>query len=130
MASISDTDLNAAIATTVAQQILGSLEQKHRDAFLEKSIATALKDWSVRSTIEKIVAARAAEVVEEILKEPAWTARVKAAVKQGVEAYLKILPTATAQMLAEAFHGKEGERSYDLAPGIIRKYLKLPEEKA
>src|ERR1019366_10013020 len=118
---MTDEVLNEAIAKTIAAQILGALSDERRAAFLEKSLTKALKDWSVTSAIEKVVAARALEVAAELAKEEDWTLRITDATRDGFEIYIQKIPKAIVSMLLEEMHGKD--QPYGRC-GSILKHLK------
>ncbi len=123
---ISDKQLSDAIATTVAKQILETITQEHRDAMLMKSITEALKSWQVNHKIEDIVAKRAGEVAEELLQDNLWGDRIIAAVQDGFDLYIQVLPQAVKESLVEAFHGKERSGSYgDAREGLVLKHLRV-----
>lgn len=120
---MTDQALDAAITRTVAEKIIGSLDEEHRAAFLTKAVEKALKDYSVKMAIENAVAAKALAVATELLAGGEWSKAIRAAVLEGFGVYIKALPAAVTAGLSEMMHGKDGGDTYSRAPGAILKHL-------
>lgn len=117
---VSDEALSEAITQAMAKQVLGSLSDEHKEAYLSKAVAQTLKSFTVTYKIHEVVTARANEIVKEMLEKPHWQEQLHAAIRTGMEQYLSQLPVAVASMLTEVFHGKDGYGSYG---GLILKHM-------
>lgn len=124
---ISSEDLKAVVATTIAEKIIAGLDDEHRKEFLVQAVASSLKDYQVKSAIEKAVADKALEVAKKLLAAGEWDHQISVAVREGFTRYVTALPGAIEAVLVEAIHGKIGDNSYDRMPGAILKHFRKVE---
>lgn len=106
MAILKDEELRQVVYSTIAKQILDGLDQSHRDAILQESIADALGDYKFRNAVNEVVADKATKVAKKLVESDDWTARIEQAIRDGFDDYLVNLRTASQTMLKDAFHGK------------------------
>ena len=100
--------IQAAVHASIAKTILEGLDTSARDAILQKSIASALKDYTFRSSVETVVAAKAAKVVAELVETDEWDTRITETIKAGFEDYLANLKAAIPGVITLSLHGKDG----------------------
>lgn len=127
---ITKEELSAAVSATIAEKILAGLDESYRAEFLKQAIMSSLKDYSVKSAVEKAVADKAMAVAKELLANGTYGEEIVAAVKRGLARYIERLPDAVVVAMEEMMHGKEGSHSYDRMPGIIIKHLRKGRENA
>lgn len=107
-----------AVSKLIAQQILAGIGTEHRDAILAKSIEGALRDWSVKSSIEKVVAAEASVVVVEILKDRQYQDMIASICEDALREYLVEMRSAVKNSIDEFFLGRDGD-TYNRAPSPL-----------
>lgn len=112
-----DNQIREAIHASIAATILSNLDTSHRDAILQKSIADTLNDYKFSNGISEVVSAKAAAIAKELVESDAWTARIRTAIIEGFDAYLKNLTVAVEKHLKQSFHGVQG--SYGQAGRIL-----------
>lgn len=108
MALIEDGELKDALHATIAKQILDGLDSSHRDALLQKSLLAVLKDYSFKSAIEKVAAAKAATVATGMMDSADWSKRVEQAISDGFDDYLIQLRAAIPSAMKKMFNGTSG----------------------
>jgi hypothetical protein len=113
--------IQQAIRTTIAAEILKGIDTDARNALLQASITKTLTEYSFSTAISKIVCARAEEVAGDMVKSGAASAEITAAVRKGMDLFIARLPEAVCKALTEAFAGESG--TYGRGPGLILKHL-------
>ena len=101
-----------AMYSSIAKTILEGVDTTARDAIIQRSIESALKDYQFKQAVEKVAAKRAEEIAEELLKGPEWTALIQEAIRRGFNNYLINLERAVSGSLIEMLHGVASTDTY------------------
>lgn len=116
-------ETKAAIAATVGESILASLDGPHRDEILSKAVAELLGGYDLKRVVAESLNARAAKLMAAVIESGAYDQRIDAAIREGMEAVLAKLPHAVTLGLTEMIFGRGGD-SYHREPGLILKHLR------
>lgn len=119
-----DEKVQEAIRTTIAAEILKGIDSEARNTILQKSIVEALKDYSFKNAIEKVVVDRAIQAAKEMVESDEVGNKIDQAVTKAVDDFTNKLPTAVHAALLEALFGKDNNSSYDRGPGLVLKHMK------
>lgn len=105
---LSEEAMNKVLSQTIAKQLLESLGDEDREAFLARGIEAALKDYHVKQAVQEVVAAEARRRAEMLMKTERWGQRVAQAVEKGVQRVVDRLPAAFEAMIIEGMCGTDG----------------------
>ena len=110
--------LKEAIHSTIAEQILKSLDTEARDELVKKAMVDVLTSYRFENAVTQVIVKKAEAVAAELLETDNWKLMIRDAVERGLETYLKQLEGTTVEAVKAMFHGEDG--TYGSKAGVLR----------